>query len=75
MLNRREIGARRGLIVSGDGTTGKTTAIKQFGRTYKLRVRARSPGPGRIPVVYVTTPASGSPPQARAGVRPVPGPA
>jgi hypothetical protein len=61
VLNRREIGARRGLIVSGDGTTGKTTAIKQFGRAYELRVRARYPGPGRIPVVYVTTPASGSP--------------
>lgn len=61
VLNRREVGARRGLIVSGDGTTGKTTALKQFGRAYELRVRARYPDPGRIPVVYVTTPASGSP--------------
>ncbi|HMD23819.1 MAG TPA: ATP/GTP-binding protein, partial [Streptosporangiaceae bacterium] len=43
VLNRRETGARRGLIVSGDGTTGKTTAIKQFGRAYELRMRARYP--------------------------------
>jgi hypothetical protein len=61
VFNRTEIGARRGLIVSGDGTTGKTTALKQFGRAYELRIRQRFPDPGRIPVVYVTTPASGSP--------------
>ena len=28
LLNQREIGARRGLIVSGGAATGKTTAIK-----------------------------------------------
>ena len=32
LLNQREIGARRGLIVSGDAATGKTTAIKQLGK-------------------------------------------
>jgi hypothetical protein len=61
MLNRREISARRGLIVSGLQTTGKTTALKQLGRTHELMVRARYPGTGRIPVVYVTTPPKGSP--------------
>jgi len=61
LLNQREISARRGLIVSGDWTTGKTTAIKQLGRTHELRIRARYPGSDRIPVVYVTTPPKGSP--------------
>jgi hypothetical protein len=61
LLNQREISARRGLIVSGEWTTGKSTAIKQLGRTHELRVRARYPGADRIPVVYVTTPPKGSP--------------
>ena len=61
MLNRREISARRGLIVSGLPATGKSTALKQLGRTHELMVRDRYPGTGRIPVVYVTTPPKGSP--------------
>jgi hypothetical protein len=63
LLNRREISARRGLIVSGQQTTGKTTALKQLGRTHELMVRQRYPArlADRIPVVYVTTPPKGSP--------------
>ena len=61
LLNRREISARRGLIVSGLPATGKSTALKQLGRTHELMVRDRYPGAGRIPVVYVTTPPKGSP--------------
>ncbi len=61
LLNRREISARRGLIVSGLQTTGKSTALKQLGRTHELMVRERYPGTDRIPVVYVTTPPKGSP--------------
>src|SRR6185437_14489036 len=69
LLNRREISARRGLIVSGPWATGKSTAIKQLGRTYELILRERTGGsdrnqngaPDRIPVVYVTTPPKGSP--------------
>ena len=63
LLNRREISARRGLIVSGQQTTGKTTALKQLGRTHELMTRERYPARGgdRIPVVYVTTPPKGSP--------------
>ena len=61
LLNRREISARRGLIVSGLPATGKSTALKQLGRTHELMVRERCPGTGRIPVVYVTTPPKGSP--------------
>ncbi len=60
-LNRREISARRGLIVSGLQTTGKSTALKQLGRTHELMVQERHPGHDRIPVVYVTTPPKGSP--------------
>jgi hypothetical protein len=60
-LNRHEISARRGLIVSGLQTTGKSTALKQLGRTHELMVRQRHPGHDRIPVVYVTTPPKGSP--------------
>jgi Bacterial TniB protein len=61
LLNQREIGARRGLIVSGPAATGKTTAVKQLGRTHELRTRQRYPGGDRIPVVYVTAPPKGSP--------------
>ncbi len=61
LLNRREISARRGLIVSGLQTTGKSTALKELGRTHELMVRDRHPGSDRIPVVYVTTPPKGSP--------------
>ena len=61
LLNRREISARRGLIVSGLQTTGKSTALKQLGRTHELMIRERYPGADRIPVVYVTTPPRGSP--------------
>ena len=61
LLNRREISARRGLIVSGLQTTGKSTALKELGRLHELMVRDRHPGADRIPVVYVTTPPKGSP--------------
>lgn len=62
LINQRENGARRGLIVSGDAATGKTTGIKQLGRVYELRVRGRYPsGRDRIPIVYVTCPPKGSP--------------
>ncbi|MFE0726890.1 ATP-binding protein [Streptomyces antibioticus] len=61
LLNQREHGARRGMIVSGQWTTGKTTALKQLGRTHELRVQQRYPGSDRIPVVYITAPPKGSP--------------
>jgi len=55
LLNRREISARRGLIVSGPPATGKSTALKQLGRSHELMIRERYGGSDRIPVVYVTT--------------------
>jgi AAA domain len=61
LLNQREIGARRSLIVSGPAATGKTTAVKQLGRTHELHIRKRYPDCDRIPVVYVTAPPKGSP--------------
>ncbi len=61
LLNRREHGARRGLIISGERTTGKTTALRQLGRLHELRVRQRYNDGQRIPVVYVTAPPKGSP--------------
>ncbi len=60
LLNRREHGARRGLIISGERTTGKSTALKQLGRLHELRIRQRYPDPRRIPVVYVTAPPKAS---------------
>lgn len=65
LLNRREIGARLGLAISGAPTTGKTTAAQELGRTIELKARERHPTTTReherIPVVYVTAPPKGSP--------------
>jgi len=62
VLNRRQISARRGLIITGGGGTGKTTAITQLGRAHELGVRLRLPGAThRIPVVYVTVPPAATP--------------
>jgi hypothetical protein len=59
ILNRRQISARRGLIVTGEAGTGKTTAITQLGRAHELSVLLRTPTRGpRIPVVYITVPAA-----------------
>lgn len=63
-LNRNQISARRGIIVSGASGTGKTTALTQLGRTHERVVRLRHPGPAgaqRIPVVYVTAPTAATP--------------
>jgi hypothetical protein len=56
-LNRNQVSARRGLIVSGASGTGKTTAITQLGRTHERRTRRRYPDDlRRLPVLYVTVP-------------------
>jgi hypothetical protein len=62
MLNRRQVSARRGLIVTGVPGTGKTTAITALGRTHELAIRRRNPDdPGRLPVIYVTVPPAATP--------------
>jgi DNA replication protein DnaC len=56
-LNRNQISARRGVIVSGPSGTGKTTALTQLGRTHERHTRKRQPGEKhRLPVLYVTVP-------------------
>lgn len=56
-LNRRQVSARRGLILSGASGTGKTTALTQLGRTHERAVRKRHPRSShRLPVAYVTVP-------------------
>lgn len=56
-LNRQQISARRGLIVSGASGTGKTTALTQLGRTHERHTRKRHPRDAhRLPVLYVTVP-------------------
>ncbi|MDF3313401.1 TniB family NTP-binding protein [Rhodococcus sp. T2V] len=57
ILNRRQISARRGLIVTGGAGTGKTTALTQLGLAHQLHTQLRNPVRGkRIPVVYITLP-------------------
>jgi hypothetical protein len=56
ILNRHQYSARRGLILSGDGGTGKTTTLSQLGRTYELALRRTEPDASSIPVVYITLP-------------------
>lgn len=62
MLNHRQHGARRGLLVSGDPTTGKSTAITQLGRAVELaHRRTRPPTFDGVPVVYLTMPPQATP--------------
>ena len=56
-LNRHQVSARRGVIVSGPSATGKTTALTQLGRTHERHIRNRHPEDDfRLPVIYVTVP-------------------
>ncbi|RXS81487.1 ATP/GTP-binding protein [Streptomyces sp. TM32] len=61
-LNRNQISARRGVILSGASGTGKTTALTQLGRAHELAVRKRHPREvTRLPVLYVTVPPAATP--------------
>ncbi|MFI5937334.1 TniB family NTP-binding protein [Actinoplanes sp. NPDC051494] len=62
VLNRGQDTARRGLVVTGESSTGKTTAIKQLGKHHELLARRRRTAPGPfLPVVYVTVPPAATP--------------
>ncbi|MDG4786228.1 ATP-binding protein [Micromonospora sp. WMMD1102] len=62
LLNRGTDTARRGLVVTGDSGTGKSTAIKQLGKHHELLARRRRTAPGPfLPVVYVTVPPAATP--------------
>ena len=61
-LNRNQVSARRGVIISGASGTGKTTALTQLGRTHERHTRKRYPGDRhRLPVLYVTVPPAATP--------------
>jgi predicted ATPase len=56
-LNRTQVSARRGVIISGASGTGKTTALTQLGRTHERHTRMRYPADRhRLPILYVTVP-------------------
>jgi len=64
LLNRHQVSARRGLIITGAAGTGKTTAITQLGRNHELLLRNRlgqQAMAGRMPAVYVTVPPAATP--------------
>ncbi|QMU74242.1 AAA family ATPase [Streptacidiphilus sp. P02-A3a] len=61
-LNRHQVSARRGVIISGASGTGKTTALSQLGRAHELAVRKRHPRDRhRLPVLYATVPPAATP--------------
>ena len=61
-LNRHQVSARRGAIISGASGTGKTTALSQLGRAHELAARRRHPeDQHRLPVVYITVPPAATP--------------
>jgi hypothetical protein len=61
-LNRHQVSARRGVVISGASGTGKTTALSQLGRARELAARRRHPGDRhRLPVVYITVPPAATP--------------
>jgi hypothetical protein len=73
LLNRHQVSARRGLIVTGAAGTGKTTAVTQLGRNHELLLRHRLGQPamaGQMPVAYATVP---PPPPPRCSPRSSPG--
>jgi AAA domain len=64
LLNRHQVSARRGLVITGAPGTGKTTAVTQLGRNHELLLRHRlgqEAAAGRMPVVYVTVPPAATP--------------
>ena len=74
-LNRNQVSARRGVIISGASGTGKTTALTQLGRTHELHTRKRYPADRhRLPVLLRHGATGGDSADARRGVRPLPRP-
>ncbi|MFG2677385.1 TniB family NTP-binding protein [Streptomyces sp. NPDC048445] len=63
ILNRRHNGtARRGLLISGPPTTGKTTTLQQLGRSFHLADKARHSGfNDHLPVVFLSVPPAATP--------------
>lgn len=63
LVNRRQqAGARRGLIISGPATTGKTTTMMALGRSFQLADARQHPGhAGRRPVLFISVPPAATP--------------
>ncbi|MGY5124317.1 TniB family NTP-binding protein [Streptomyces nigrescens] len=63
LVNRRQRGtARRGLIVSGPPSTGKTTTLMELGRIFELADRRKHSGvEDRLPVAFVSVPPASTP--------------
>ncbi|MFI6155160.1 AAA family ATPase [Kitasatospora sp. NPDC051170] len=63
LVNRcQQAGARRGLIVSGPATTGKTTTLMALGRSFQLSDARQHPGrTGRRPVLFISVPPAATP--------------
>lgn len=59
-MNKGEITARRGMIVSGPPSMGKTTAVAYFAKSYQKAREQREPhlvsNPAFMPVVYCSVP-------------------
>ncbi|MFE0797595.1 TniB family NTP-binding protein [Streptomyces mutabilis] len=61
LVNRRQqAGARRGLIISGPATTGKTTTMMALGRSFQLADARQRPGQRR-PVLFISVPPAATP--------------
>ncbi|MDX3458885.1 ATP-binding protein [Streptomyces sp. ME02-8801-2C] len=63
LVNRRQqAGARRGLIISGPATTGKTTTMMALGRSFHLADQRQHPGrTERRPVLFISVPPAATP--------------
>ncbi|MEV7895344.1 TniB family NTP-binding protein [Streptomyces cyaneofuscatus] len=63
LVNRRQqAGARRGLIISGPATTGKTTTMMALGRSFQLADARQHPGQAaRRPVLFISVPPAATP--------------
>jgi hypothetical protein len=62
LLNHQQTGARRGMIVTGNSGTGKSTAVMHMGRAHEIRARRRAAAPDLFcPVVYVSVPPAATP--------------
>ncbi|MFG3034954.1 TniB family NTP-binding protein [Streptomyces sp. NPDC048253] len=63
LVNRRQqTGARRGLIISGPATTGKTTTMMAMGRSFHLADQLKHPGAvDRRPVLFISVPPAATP--------------